>query len=123
MSSASIFRRLTNQPAIPDRRACAKQEDILLIQDTTIWRTTGLVRIDFRPVLIYMCAPRARGLAPSRVFLLYRADNRLPTPPRLAPFWVSAEVLAGRTSFSFLKVSLIKQELEPARIIYTFWYS
>jgi hypothetical protein len=40
MSSASIFRRLTNQPAIPDRRACAKQKDILLMQDTTIWRTT-----------------------------------------------------------------------------------
>ncbi len=43
-----------------------------------------------------MCAPRARGLAPSRVFLLYRTDNRLPTPPRTAPFWVSAEVLANQ---------------------------
>jgi hypothetical protein len=41
MSSASIFRRSTNQPAAPNRRACAKQEDILLMQDTTIWRTTG----------------------------------------------------------------------------------
>jgi hypothetical protein len=30
MSSASIFRRSTNQPAIPNRRACAKQEEILL---------------------------------------------------------------------------------------------
>jgi hypothetical protein len=40
MSSASIFRRSTSQPAIPNRRACAKQEDILLMQDTTIWRTT-----------------------------------------------------------------------------------
>ena len=37
MSSASIFCRSTNQPAIP---TCAKQEDILLMQDTTIWRTT-----------------------------------------------------------------------------------
>ena len=42
-----------------------------------------------------MCAPRARGLAPSRVFLLYRTDNRLPTPPRTAPSWVSAGVLAN----------------------------
>src|SRR5437660_6493281 len=48
---------------------------------------------------IYMCAPRARGLAPSRVFLLYRTDNRLPTPPRTAPFWVSAGVLANDSSF------------------------
>src|SRR5438046_1175221 len=31
-------------------------------------------------IYIYMCALRARGLAPSRVFLLYRTDNRLPTP-------------------------------------------
>jgi hypothetical protein len=38
MSSASILRRSTNQPAIPNRRAGAKQEDILLMQDTTIWR-------------------------------------------------------------------------------------
>src|SRR6267143_4270419 len=44
---------------------------------------------------LYICAPRARGLAPSRVFLLYRTDHRLPTPPRTAPFWVSAEVLAN----------------------------
>src|SRR5207302_7914617 len=44
---------------------------------------------------IYMCALRARGLAPSRVFLLYRTDNRLPTPPRTAPSWVSAGVLAN----------------------------
>src|SRR5205807_8453306 len=44
---------------------------------------------------IYMCAPRARGLAPSRVFLLYRTDNRLPTPPRTAPSWVSAGALAN----------------------------
>src|SRR5260370_4733240 len=42
MSSASIFRRSTNQPAIPNRRACAKQEDILLMQNTTIWRTTAV---------------------------------------------------------------------------------
>src|SRR5438270_11007327 len=45
-----------------------------------------------------MRAPRARGLAPSRVFLLYRTDNRLPTPPRTAPSWVSAGVLATRDS-------------------------
>src|SRR6266568_350124 len=46
---------------------------------------------------LYMCAPRARGLAPStpsRAFLLYRTD--LPTLPRTAPFCVSAEVLANR---------------------------
>jgi len=42
---------------------------------------------------LYMCAPRARGLAPSRAFLLYRTD--LPTLPRTAPFCVSAEVLAN----------------------------
>jgi hypothetical protein len=45
MSSASIFRRSTNQLAIPDRRAGAKQEDILLMQDTTIWRRTTLLPI------------------------------------------------------------------------------
>src|SRR5260370_15942362 len=43
MSSASILRRSTNQPAITNRRACAKQEDILLMQNTTIWRTTGMI--------------------------------------------------------------------------------
>jgi hypothetical protein len=32
MSSASIFGRSTNQPAIPNRRACAKQEEILLMK-------------------------------------------------------------------------------------------
>src|SRR5260370_41409228 len=42
MSSASIFRRSTNQPAIPNRRACAKQEEILLMQNTTTWRTTAV---------------------------------------------------------------------------------
>src|SRR6184192_4619519 len=47
---------------------------------------------------IYMCALRARGLAPSRVFLLYRTDNRLPTPPRTAPSWISAGVLAATTA-------------------------
>jgi hypothetical protein len=42
---------------------------------------------------LYMCAPRARGLAPSRVFLLYRTDNRLllhQEPPRFGSrlkFW------------------------------------
>jgi len=46
-------------------------------------------------IYVYMCPPRARGLAPSRVFLPYRTDNRLPTRPRTAPFWVSAEVLAN----------------------------
>src|SRR5207249_8378381 len=64
-------------------------------------QSSGIARIDFRPVLIiyvrYMCAPRARGLAPSRVFLLYRTENRLPTPPRTAPFWLSAEVLANHS--------------------------
>src|SRR5207253_7382589 len=49
-------------------------------------------------IYIYMCALRARGLAPSRVFLLYRTDNRLPTPPRTAPSWISAGVLAATTA-------------------------
>src|ERR1700747_1489898 len=52
---------------------------------------------------LYMCPPRARGLAPSRVFLLYRTDNLLPTPPRIAPFWVSAEVLANNRGAKFTK--------------------
>jgi hypothetical protein len=39
---ASIFRRSTNQPAIPNRTACAKQKEILFMSGTTNWRTTGL---------------------------------------------------------------------------------
>ena len=38
--SASIFRRSTNKPAIPNRRACAKQKEILFMSGTTNWRTT-----------------------------------------------------------------------------------
>jgi hypothetical protein len=34
--------------------------------------------------------------------LLYRTDNRLPTPPRTAPFWVSAEVLANHTTLELI---------------------
>jgi hypothetical protein len=48
-------------------------------------------------IYAYMCAPGVRGLAPSRVSLLYRTHNRLPTPPRTAPSWVSAKVLANHT--------------------------
>src|SRR5208282_3372700 len=44
--------------------------------------------------LIYVRFTRTR-VGPSRVFLLYRTDNRLPTPPRTTPSWVSAEVLAN----------------------------
>ena len=50
---------------------------------------------------LYMCAPRARGLAPSRAFLLYRTD--LPTLPRTAPFCVSAEVLANHRPYPELQ--------------------
>src|SRR5438874_1772996 len=50
---------------------------------------------------LYMRAPRARGLAPSRVFLLYRTDHRLPTPPRTAPSWISAGVLANDNYLPF----------------------
>jgi hypothetical protein len=39
-TSASIFRRPTNKPAMPNRRACAKQEEIPLMKGTSIWRTT-----------------------------------------------------------------------------------
>src|ERR1700747_3417220 len=49
---------------------------------------------------LYMGAPRARRLAPSRVFLLYQTDNRLPTPSRTTPPWVSAEVLANHSAVS-----------------------
>src|SRR5258707_1687603 len=45
--------------------------------DCTIVTIDGLVRIDLPPVLIYMCAPRALGFVPSRVFRLYRGDNRI----------------------------------------------
>src|ERR1700756_1813771 len=51
----------------------------------------------------YMCAPRARGLARSRVFLLYRTDNRMPTPPRTAPSWVSPGVLANDRFYSAVR--------------------
>ena len=40
MFSASIFRRSTNQPATPNRRACAEQKEILFMSSTTNWRTT-----------------------------------------------------------------------------------
>src|ERR1700730_12254734 len=39
--SASIFRSSTNQPAIPSRRACAKQKEILFMSGTANWRTTA----------------------------------------------------------------------------------
>src|SRR5437016_956015 len=38
--SANIFRRSTNQPAVPNRRACAKQKEIFFMSGTTNWRTT-----------------------------------------------------------------------------------
>src|SRR5437016_983370 len=31
----------------------------------------------YKCIYINVCAPRARGFAPSRVFLLYRDDNRI----------------------------------------------
>jgi hypothetical protein len=37
---------------------------------------SGLAWTDFPPVLYSMCAPHALGLVLSRVFLLYRCDNR-----------------------------------------------
>src|SRR5207237_9940733 len=61
---------------------------------------------------LYMCALRARGLAPSRVFLLYRTDNRLPTPPITAPSWISAGVLANDMCLSY--VLLIMRGCIPA---------
>src|SRR6267143_840991 len=36
-----LSRRVTTQPAIPDRRAYVKRKQILLMQGATIWRTTG----------------------------------------------------------------------------------
>jgi len=43
-----------------------------------------------------MRAPRALGLVPSRVFLLYLGDNRNTTTLlRTAAFWVSAAALAN----------------------------
>ena len=35
-----LSRRVTTQPAIPDRRAYVKRKQILLMQGATIWRTT-----------------------------------------------------------------------------------
>ena len=46
--SASVFRRPTNQPAIPNRRVCAKQKEIPFMSGTTNWRTTGQVSRGFR---------------------------------------------------------------------------
>ena len=60
---------------------------------------SGLVRIDFPPVLLYICAPRALGFVPSRVFMLYRGHNRIQacfTENR--PVLVSADVLANHNS-------------------------
>jgi hypothetical protein len=41
------FRRSTNQPAIPHRRACAKQKEILFMSGTTNWRTTAGMKATF----------------------------------------------------------------------------
>jgi hypothetical protein len=40
-------------------------------------RSSRLVRIASRLVLTYMCAPRTRGLALFKAFLLHRVDGRL----------------------------------------------
>ena len=58
-------------------------------------QSSGIVRIDFRPVLIYMyiCALHAHAGSPpaeSSCCIVFT-----PTPPRTAPFWGSAEVLAN----------------------------
>ena len=60
-------------------------------------QSSGIVRIDFRPVL-YICALHAHRARPLRVFLLYRVDNRIfADSTRTAPFRASAEVLANYT--------------------------
>ena len=49
-----------------------------------------------------MCGPHALGLVPSRVFLLYRGDNRnRATLLKTAPSWVSAKALANHRPTDF----------------------
>jgi hypothetical protein len=61
-----------------------------------------LARTDFPPVLYNMSAPHALGLVPSRVFLLYRGDNRnRATLLKTAPSWVSAKALVNHRPTAF----------------------
>jgi hypothetical protein len=58
-------------------------------------QSSGIVRIDFRPVL-YICALHAHRARPLSVFLLYRVDNRIHAySTRTTPFRASAKVLAN----------------------------
>jgi len=84
MSSASIFRRSTNQPAIPYRRACAKQEDILLMRDTTIWRTTGSHGRSLCPGFAVRIRIRRSERFGALVRLLHANPAPLPTAPAFA---------------------------------------
>jgi hypothetical protein len=64
---------------------------------------SGIVRIDFRPVL-YIRALHAHRARPLRVFLLYRVDNRIHAYfTRTAPFRASTEVLANYSRFNLGK--------------------
>jgi hypothetical protein len=59
------------------------------------FQSSGIVRIDFRPVL-HICALHAHRARPLRFFFLYRVDNRIHGySTRTAPFRSSAEVLAN----------------------------
>src|SRR5260370_8080642 len=61
-------------------------------------QSSGIVRIDFRPVL-YICALHAHRARRLRVFLLDRVDNRIHAySTRSAPLRASAEVLATYTA-------------------------
>jgi hypothetical protein len=54
-----------------------------------------------------MCAPRALGSVPSRVFMLYRGDNRIQTyATENHTWWVSSEVLASHRAPIALRVPL-----------------
>jgi hypothetical protein len=60
-------------------------------------QSSGLVRIDFSPILYNMCAPRELGLVPSRVFFIDAIIEFRLTLPRTAPSWVSTEALANHS--------------------------
>ena len=40
-------------------------------------QSSGLIRIDFQPILTYMCAARAHGFQPSKVFALCRSQDHI----------------------------------------------
>jgi hypothetical protein len=99
-SSASIFGRSTNQPAIPNRRACAKQEELLLI------REGGNLRLYFGPEFAQQPANFTVTMIPAAMTCAMSLPtmHRIPRPamrrPRNREFWEPPSTVYGRTSES-----------------------